>query len=62
MIHDKMHEIHKFINKLTNQTLNLLQFVTNLVLCIYVLFYSLFVCTSAYANVYFKTTIIKHNI
>ena len=26
------------------------------------LFYSLFVCMSAYANVYFKTTIIKQNI
>ena len=26
------------------------------------LFYSSFVCTSAYANVYFKTTIIKQNI
>ena len=25
-------------------------------------FYSWFVCTSAYANVYFKTTIIKENI
>jgi len=28
----------------------------------YVMFYSLFVCISAYANVYFKTTIIKQNI
>jgi len=27
-----------------------------------VLFYSSFVCISAYANVYFKTTIIKQNI
>jgi len=27
-----------------------------------VLFYSLFVCISAYANVYFKTTIRKQNI
>jgi len=27
-----------------------------------VLFYSSFVCTSAYANVYFKTTIRKQNI
>jgi len=62
MIHDKIHEKHKFINKLTNQTLNLLQFITNLVLCVCVLFYSSFVCTSAYANVYFKTTIIKQNI
>jgi len=26
------------------------------------LFYSSFVCISAYANVYFKTTIIKQNI
>jgi len=27
-----------------------------------VLFYSSFVCISAYANVYFRTTIIKQNI
>jgi len=27
-----------------------------------VLFYSSFVCISAYANVYFKTTILKQNI
>jgi len=27
-----------------------------------ILFYSLFVCISVYANVYFKTTIIKQNI
>ena len=45
-----------------NQTLNLLQFITNLVLCMCVLFYSSFVCISAYANAYFKTTIIKQNI
>ena len=44
-----------------NQTLNLLQFITNLVLCMCVLFYSSFVCISAYANAYFKTTIIKQN-
>ena len=28
----------------------------------FVLFYSLFVCVSAYANIYFKTTIIQQNI
>jgi len=34
------------------------------IVCLYicVLFFSSFVCTSAYANVYFKTTIIKQNI
>jgi len=62
MIHDKIHEKHKFINKLRNQTLNLLQFITNVVLCTCVLFYSSFVCIFAYANVYFKTTKIKQNI
>jgi len=62
MIHDKIHDKHKFINKLKNQTLNLLQFITNLVLCVCVLFYSSFVCISVYANVYIKTTIIKQNI
>jgi len=36
--------------------------MANLVLYMYVFFYSLFVCISAYANVCFKTTIIKPNI
>jgi len=62
MIHDKIHEKHKFINKLKNQILNLLQFIANLELCMHVFFYSSFVCISAYANVYFKTTIIQPNI
>ena len=31
-------------------------------MCVCVLFYSSFVCISAYANVYIKTTIIKQNI
>jgi len=62
MIHDKIDEKHNFINKLINQTLNLLQFMTNLVLCMCGLFYSSFVCISAYANVYFKTKIINQNI
>jgi len=52
MIHDKIHEKHQFINQLKNQTLNLLQFITNLVLCTCVLSYSSFVCISTYANVY----------
>ena len=34
----------------------------NLLLFMCVLFYSSFVCISVYANVYFKTTIIKQNI
>jgi hypothetical protein len=34
----------------------------NLLLFMCVLFYSSFVCISAYANVYFKTTIMKQNI
>jgi len=48
--------------KLQNQSLNLLKFIANLVLCMCVFFYSSFVCISEYANVYFKTTITKPNI
>jgi len=48
--------------KCQNQTVNLLQSKINLFWCICVLFYSSFVCIPAYADVYFKTTIIKHNI
>ena len=48
--------------KCQNQTLNLLQFNIHLLLSMCVLFYPSFVCISAYANVYFKTTIIKPNI
>jgi len=48
--------------KCKNQTTNLFQFKINLSLFICVLLYSLFVCKSAYANVYFKTTIMKQNI
>jgi len=45
-----------------DQALHLLQFKINLFLFMFVLFYWSFVCISAYANVYFKTTIIKQNI
>jgi len=45
-----------------NQTSNLFQFKINLSLFMCVLFFSSFVFISAYANVYFKTTIIKPNI
>jgi len=45
-----------------NQTSNLFQFKINLSFFMCVLFYLSFVCISAYANVYFKTTIIKQNI
>jgi len=48
--------------KCQNQTSNLFQFKTNLSLFMCVLFFSSFVCISAYVNVYFKTTIIKQNI
>ena len=46
--------------KCQNQTSDLFQFKIHLFMC--VLFFSSFVCISAYANVYFKTTIIKQNI
>jgi len=39
-----------------------LQIKINLLLFLCVLFFLSFVCTSAYANVYFNTTIIKQNI
>jgi len=45
-----------------NQTSNLFQFKIKLSLLMCVLFYLSFVCISAYANVYFKPTIIKQNI
>ena len=48
--------------KCQNQTLNLLLFKMNLFLFTCVLFYSSLVCVSAYANVYFKTTIRTQNI
>ena len=35
---------------------------SNLSLCMCVLFFPSFVCESAYANVYFKTTIITQNV
>jgi len=44
-----------------DRTSNLFQFKLNLSVFICVLFYSLFVCISAYAHVYSKTTIIKQN-
>jgi len=44
--------------KLKNRTLNLLQFIANLVLCMCVFFYSSLVCISVYVNVCFQTTII----
>ena len=46
--------------KCQNQTSDLFQFKIHLFMC--VLFFSSFVCISAYANVYFKTTIIKQNM
>ena len=48
--------------KCQNQPSNLFQFKINLSLSMCVLFYSSFVCISAYANVYLRTTIIKQNI
>ena len=48
--------------KCQSETLNLVQIKINLLLFMCVLYYSSFVCISAYANVYFKTTIIKQNI
>ena len=48
--------------KCQNQTSNLFQFKIKMSLFMRVLFYLFFVCISAYANVYFKTTIIKQNI
>ena len=48
--------------KCQTQTINLFHFKINLSLFMCALFYSSFVCISAYANVYFKTTIIKQNI
>ena len=50
--------------QLDNQISNLVQFKNtkkNLSLFMCVLFYSSFVCISAYANIYFKATIIKQN-
>ena len=41
---------------------NLFQFTIIVLLSMCVLFYSSFVCISAYANVYSKTTVIKQNI
>jgi len=48
--------------KCQNQTSNLFQFKTNLSLYMCALFYSSFVCISAYANVYSITTIITQSI
>jgi len=48
--------------KCESETLDLLQIKINLLLFMRVLFYSSFVRISAYAKVYFKTTIIKQNI
>jgi len=48
--------------KCQSEMLDLLQIKTNLLLFMCVLYYLSFVCISAYANVYFKTTIIKQNI
>jgi len=47
--------------QLDNHISNLVQFKINLSLFMCVLFYSSFVCISAYANIYFKATIIKQN-
>ena len=59
----KMHcnsKNHK--NEVPNSNTKLFQFKINLSLFMCGLFYSSFVGISAYANVYFKTTIIKQNI
>jgi len=55
------HVQHKPI-KCQGEMLNLLQIKIKLLLFMCVWFYSSFVCISAYANVYFKTTIIKQKI
>jgi len=47
--------------QLDNQISNLVQYKINLSLFMCVFFYSSFVCISAYANIYFKATIIKQN-
>jgi len=43
-------------------TVKSIEIQNNVLLFMLVLFYSCFVCMSAYANVYFKTTIFKQNI
>ena len=48
--------------KYQHKTSNLFLFKINRSLFVFVLFYSSFVYISAYANVYFKTTIMKPNI
>jgi len=48
-------------NEMSNQTSNLFQLKINLSLFMCVLLYSPFACVSAYANVYFKKTIVKQN-
>ena len=47
--------------KCINQTLNLYYNSKKMLLSMCVSFYSLFICIPAYANVYFKTTIIRQN-
>jgi len=48
--------------KCQNQTSTLFQYKINLSSITCVLFFLLFVCISAYANVYFKTTIVQQNV
>jgi len=55
-------QTRKLNNDICVNTLKLNRDMTNLVLCVCVLFYSSFFCISAYANVYFKTTIIQKNV
>ena len=75
LIYDIHHEIDKEQIQQTRQNtqliavpgvwcpfINLFQFTINMSLSMRVLFYSSFVCISAYANVYSKTTIKKQNI
>jgi len=49
-------------NEMSKSNIRLITIQINLLFFICVCFYSSFVCISAYANVYFKTTIIKQNI
>jgi len=50
------------INNVLTSNTTFITIQKNLFSFMCVLFYSSFVCISAYANVYFKTTIIKQNI
>jgi len=49
-------------NEMSKSTIQFITIQINLLFFMCVCFYSSFVCISAYANVYFKTIIIKQNI